>query len=107
MPDKSVRPTGKREGDTMNARKKGGRKKYFTVAEANATLPLLRAILRDVTELARDLGERHERLSRVQPPPLSKLSDAHREEIQEMQAEFERERERMQGYLEELHGLGV
>src|SRR6266481_1369661 len=30
-------------------------KKYFTVAEANSTLPLLRSILRDITDLAKEL----------------------------------------------------
>ena len=42
------------------------RRKYFTVDEANATLPLLRSILRDVTELARVLYERHERIVHMQ-----------------------------------------
>ena len=41
------------------------KKKYYTVAEANATLPLVRSILRDITELAVDLQERHNRLARL------------------------------------------
>jgi hypothetical protein len=91
----------------MTAPKRSRKKKYFTVAEANATLPLLRSILRDVTELAHDLAERHERLSRVQPPARGHLGEAYREELLEMQAEFERGQERMQEFIEELHHLGV
>jgi hypothetical protein len=91
----------------MTAPKRARRKKYFTAAEANATLPLLRSILRDVTELAADLKERHERLSRVEVPAGARAGDAYQEEIREMQAEFERGRERMQEYLQELHNLGV
>jgi hypothetical protein len=91
----------------MTAPKRARRKRYFTAAEANATLPLLRAILRDVTALAAELNERHERLSRVQVPAGVKAGDAYQEEVREMQAEFERGLERMQEYREELHGLGV
>jgi hypothetical protein len=91
----------------MSVQKRARKKKYFTVNEANATLPLLRSILRDVTELARDLGERHERLSRVQPPPRGQLGDAYREEVMQMEAEFERGQERMQEFLQELHSLGI
>jgi hypothetical protein len=91
----------------MTAPQRPRRKKYFTPAEANATLPLLRSILRDVTELASDLKDRHERLSRVQPPPRGRPADAYQEELREMQAEFERGRERMQEYLEELQTLGI
>jgi hypothetical protein len=92
----------------MTAPKRTRRKKYYTVSEANATLPLLRSILRDVTALAGELKERQERLSRVPVPARGdKPSDAYQEELHEIQAEFERGRERMQEYLEELQRLGV
>jgi hypothetical protein len=92
----------------MTAPKRTRRKKYYTVTEANATLPLLRSILRDVTALAGELKERHERLSRVKVPARGdKPGDAYQEELHEMQAEFERGRERMQEYLKELESLGV
>src|SRR6266540_4475868 len=91
----------------MTVQKRARKKKYFTVAEANAILPLLRSILRDVTELARDLTERHERLSRVQPPPRGQLGEAYREELLQMQGEFERGQDRMQEYMVELQNLGI
>jgi hypothetical protein len=82
-------------------------KKYFTVAEANATLPLLRAILRDITALARDLHERHERLARLRPSKRGAIGEAYDEELREVEAEFERDQERMREYVQELDGLGV
>ena len=56
-------------------------KKYYTAAEANATLPLVRAIVRDITELARGWRERQERLNRLQPGKRGALSEAHQEEL--------------------------
>jgi hypothetical protein len=91
----------------MAARKPVPGKKYYTVAEANATLPLIRAIVRDITELAHDLRERHERLGRVRANDRFSLSDAHQEEIAQAHAEFERGQERMQEYERELRQLGV
>jgi hypothetical protein len=92
----------------MTAPKRARRKKFFSVTEANATLPLLRSILRDVTDLAVELKERHERLSRAPAPARDgKPGDLYQEEQHEMQAEFERGRERMQEYLDELQKLGV
>jgi hypothetical protein len=82
-------------------------KKYFTPASANATLPLVRAIVRDVTELARELRERHERLSRVLSGKRGGLSEAHQEELQQAQREVERSQERMHEYERELQQLGV
>ena len=91
----------------MVASKSMSGKKYFTVAEANAMLPLVRVILRDVTVLARDLRERHERLARLKPGGRGALSEAHQEELLQAQTEFARGQERMQEYEVELKQLGV
>src|SRR5437588_155788 len=91
----------------MAAQKQARTKKYFTPAEANAMLPLLRSILRDVTELARDLQDRKERLSRVRGPQKAVLDEAHREELLQIEQEFEHGRDRMKPLLEELQQLGV
>ena len=78
------------------AASKSATKKYFTAAEANATLPLVRAIVRDITALARDLRDRHERLARVKDKEQhGALGDAYQEELQQVQADFERDKERM------------
>ena len=92
----------------MKASKRAVRtKKYFTPAEANAMLPLLRSILRDVTELARDLQERDERLRPVRGHQKAVMDEAHREELQQIEQEVEHGRERMKTLIEELQQLGV
>jgi hypothetical protein len=91
----------------MAVKKPAQGKKYYTVAEANAALPLVRAIVHDITELARDLRERYERLARVRPPEKGALGDAYQEEVQQVRAEFERDQERMHDYEKELANLGV
>jgi hypothetical protein len=82
-------------------------KKYFTVAEANARLPLVRAIVRDIGDLARALQERQERLARVQPPERQTLADAYREELEQAQADMARDHDRLREYEQELRTLGV
>jgi hypothetical protein len=84
---------------------KRSRKKYFTVEEANATLPLLRVILRDVTQLAQDLRERHQRILRLQSADA--VDHPHQEEIQTMIADFERDQDKMREYETEIEQLGV
>jgi hypothetical protein len=91
----------------MKAQKRSRAKKFYTIDEANATLPLLRRILSDITELAHDLRERNERLSRVQVPTPAAMGEAHREELQEMHAELERAQERMREFEQELKDLNV
>jgi hypothetical protein len=81
------------------------KKKYYTVAEANATLPLLRSILRDITELAVSLQERYERLTHLRNGGAGESSD--QEEIQEIDKEFEHDQERMKDFENELRTLQV
>jgi hypothetical protein len=91
----------------MAAPKPSSGKKYFTIAQANATLPLVRAVVRDVTELARDLRDRHERLARLRPNERRGRPEAYQEELEQAQAEFERGRQRMEEYERELRQIGV
>jgi hypothetical protein len=91
----------------MKPRKRSREKKYFTVAQANATLPLIRAILRDLTTLARELKDRHDRLERFQGPDGGNMGEAHQEELQQVLGDFERDQERMREYLQELKTLGI
>ena len=72
----------------MAATKPPPRKQYYTPASANATLPLVRVIVRDVTELAKELRERHECLSRVLSSKSKGLSEAHEEEMLEAHAKW-------------------
>ncbi len=79
----SVAPRPTRiEWRTPMAAAQTGAKKYFTVAQANAMLPLVQAIVRDITELAQSLRDRHQRLNRFNP---AGLDDARREELEHIQ----------------------
>jgi hypothetical protein len=91
----------------MKTKKPVAKKRYFTVPEANSTLPLARAIVQDIATLARDLRQRHERLSRLRPNDRIKLGAAYEEELQQVTAEFERDQERMAEYVKELTELGI
>src|SRR4051794_893564 len=90
----------------MKATKPGSPgKKYYTVQEANATLPLLRVILRDITNLAGLMRDRHERLVRLQNAGAA--SSAHAEEIQALEDQLAGDVEQMQAYENELRKLHV
>ena len=80
-------------------------KKYFTVDEANATLPLVSSILNDITRLANDLKQRHDVLQRMREG--DGLTPAHQEELQSLIEEFEREQDHMQEFEQELRKLGI
>jgi len=91
----------------MVSSKPGRRRKYFTPAQANATLPLVRAIVQDITELARSIRDRHDRLTRIWGGPKTSLGDAYQEELQQIQAALDRDQEKMLEFETELNGLGI
>jgi hypothetical protein len=89
----------------MKASSRPKKKKQYTLDEANAMLPLLRVILRDITNLAHDLRDRYDRLLRLQK--TDGLDKAHQEEVQQLATEFERGQDKMHEYEFELEKLSV
>jgi hypothetical protein len=91
----------------MPERKPSRPKKVITVEQANQMLPLVRAIVRDIVELAGELQQRQERLARIKPGKKGMLGEAHQEEYQQIQGELAKDAARMEEYLDELRKLGV
>lgn len=91
----------------MASNRPTGAKRYFTPCEANATLPLVSAIVRDIADLAHDLDERSDRLQRLKLPKNGVRGEAYQEEVRHVEAEFERDQDRMREYEQELAELGI
>lgn len=83
------------------------RLKVFTIVQANAALPLVRAIATDLAALAREVLERKERLAHLLNGREPERSDPYRSELAEAEAELERDNQRLHEYVEELRDLGV
>ncbi len=89
----------------------------FTVDQANAMLPLVRVIVRDWSALAREVSERHERLSDLSRGDKSAAdeqlekhdyaTDYYTAELQQMRADLATDTERLTEYVVELRKLGV
>jgi hypothetical protein len=79
--------------------------KVFTVEQANATLPLVRAVVQDIMTLAKDVRERHQRLHRA--PHKAAISPAHEEELVQARSALERDLERLRALENELTELGI
>jgi hypothetical protein len=67
---------------------------------------LVRKIVEDIVQLARELQDRHERLIRVLPEGRA-AGAAHQEELLHVEAELRQDHDRMQDYERELQALGV
>ena len=82
-------------------------RKHFTIQEANASLPLVRAIVKDLTELAGQVVQRRDRLSSLPPRPACGPNDPYREELLQIADELKKDSRRLREYVEELLELGV
>jgi hypothetical protein len=83
----------------MRTKKPTTKKKYFTVVEANAVLPLARSIVRDIAELADSLQERYDRLTAEGDPAGTPKED--------WEQEMDQDQEKMRDYVQELQQLGI
>lgn len=81
--------------------------KVFTVEEANAHLPLVRAIVSDMVKLSCDLFDRRERLNQLQGRRPDGSNDVYQEELAQIEQDLERDMERLQCYIDELVELGI
>lgn len=87
--------------------KRSIQRKIFTPAEANATLPLVSAIVSDLVGLSRELTERRQRLALLRGGKSNSPHDPYREELVQVQKELENDSLRLRDYVEELRALGV
>jgi hypothetical protein len=81
--------------------------RLFSIDQANAMLPLVRAITSDLARLAKDVVERRHRLALLTSGRDLKPGDPYSDELTQMEAELERDASRLQDYVEELRELGV
>jgi hypothetical protein len=81
--------------------------RLFTIDQANAMLPLVRAITGDLARLAKDVVERRHRLALLISGRDLKTGDPYSDELAQMETELERDARSLQGYVDELRVLGV
>lgn len=82
-------------------------RKVFTVQEANAALPLVRVIVRDVVHLAREVAERRQRVTALSAGRAGRPKDVYSEELAQAEEELQRDVEQLQHYVAELEEVGV
>ena len=84
------------------------KRKYFSVEEANKTLPLVKAIVTDIVHQFRVVNELKQRLTAVKSDRRrTSTSDPYSEELAQSETELEAEEEKLAAYIDELTKLGV
>lgn len=83
------------------------KKTYFTVAEANQTLPLVKVIVGDIVRQYGVVDVLQQRLTAVISDHRRPSSDPYSEELAQTQAELQDEEKSLKSYIDELKRLGV
>jgi hypothetical protein len=83
------------------------KRRYFSVEEANKTLPLVKVIVTDIVHQFRVVNDLKQRLSAVLNERRRPASDPYSEELAQTQAELETEEEKLAAFIDELTKLGV
>jgi hypothetical protein len=81
--------------------------RLFTIEEANAMLPLVRAITRDMVQLAKDVVERQQRVEYLKAGRDIERGDPYSDELAQSLEDLEQDKERLRDYVIELRELGV
>jgi hypothetical protein len=81
--------------------------KLFTPEEANACLPLVRAIAEDMSRLCREVVDRRQRLSFLRERQPRGGADPYQEELSQVEEDLQRDMAQLQEYVDELRQLGV
>ena len=87
--------------------RRAARREIFTVQEANATLPLVRAIVADLAALSSDVIERRRRLSFLLAGRDPNDRDVYHQELVQIEEELEKDKRQLREYVEELRAIGV
>lgn len=82
-------------------------RKLFTLEEANAMLPLVRAIVQDLSRLSREVIERRERLLTLRGNRTASGNTPYSEELVQIEQELDNDASILGDYVEELTELGV
>jgi hypothetical protein len=89
------------------AHRRSSRRDSFTVEEANATLPLVGAIVADLANLSREVIERRRRLSFLLSGRDPNDRDLYHQELVQVERDLEKDAAHLREYVEELRALGV
>lgn len=81
--------------------------KTFTIEEANAALPLVRAIVADLFHLSQEVTERRQRVSFLLSNRERNESDPYWQELAAVEASLEQDSLRLREYVDELRQLGI